>query len=94
LTLIATSATRKVTDASNTFVRVVEALGLNQGVTDDRQKVVFHTLRYTFAFWLAISGVPLYTISVLMGHSSMEMTKRYYGISARTPSGKPSVNWI
>lgn len=67
---------RKVTDASNTFVRVVEALGLNQGVTDDRQKVVFHTLRHTFASWLAISGVP-HTISTLMGHSSMEMTKRY-----------------
>jgi len=64
-------------DASKTFSRVVKDLGFNPAGTDERQKVVFHTLRHTFASWLAIDGVPLYTISKLMGHASLEMTQRY-----------------
>jgi len=67
----------KVTDASKTFSRVVKYLGLNPKGTHDSQKVVFHTLRHTFASWLAIAGVPLYTISTLLGHASIDMTKRY-----------------
>jgi len=63
--------------ASKTFSRVVETLGFNPEGTDERQKVVFHTLRHTFASWLAIEGVPLYTISKLMGHATMDMTQRY-----------------
>jgi len=67
----------RVTDTSNTFARVVKALGFNEGLTDRRQKVVFHTLRHTFCSWLAIRGVPLYTIGELVGHTSLDMTKRY-----------------
>lgn len=67
----------KVTDTSNTFSRVVKELGLNEGITDRRQRVVFHTFRHTFCSWLAIRGVPLFTIGELVGHSSLEMTKRY-----------------
>lgn len=73
----ANGSERNCTDASKSFSRTVAELGLNKGVADTRQKVVFHTLRHTFASWLAIDGVPLYTISHLMGHSSLEMTKRY-----------------
>jgi len=62
---------------NQTFFRVVKALGLNDGVTDARQKVVFHTLRHTFASWLVQKGVPLYTVADLMGHSTISMTKRY-----------------
>ena len=39
--------------------------------------MVFHTLRHTFGSWLAMSGVPLYTIAKLMGHSDQETTQRY-----------------
>mgnify|MGYP001218825616 CR=1 FL=1 len=67
----------RVTDTSNTFSKVVKELGFNEGVTDRRQQVVFHTLRHTFCSWLAIRGVPLYTIGELVGHGSLEMTKRY-----------------
>lgn len=67
----------KTHDSSNTFARTVKDLGLNKGLDDSRQKAVFHTLRHTFCSWLAIRGVPLYTIAELVGHSTLEMTKRY-----------------
>lgn len=59
------------------FESIVNDLGLNDGITDRRHKVVFHTLRHTFGSWLVQGDVPLYTVSDLMGHSSIEMTKRY-----------------
>lgn len=62
---------------SDTFDRVVEKLGLNDGVTDDRQKVVFHTCRHTYGSWMAQNGVPLYTIKELMGHHNIKTTQRY-----------------
>ncbi len=52
-------------------------IGFNKGITDNRQKVSFHTLRHTFASWLAIQGTSLYEIKELMGHKSIEMTERY-----------------
>ena len=62
---------------SASFFRALETLGLNAGVTDPRQKVVFHTLRHTFASWLVQAGEPLYTVAKLMGHSTIAMTERY-----------------
>ena len=35
------------------------------------------TRRHTFASWLVQKGVPLYNVSQLMGHSDLQMTKRY-----------------
>jgi len=71
----------KITEVSNAFQRVVDRLGFNDGVTDRRQKVVFHTLRHSFASWLAIQGTPLYTIAKLMGHKSIAMSERYSHLS-------------
>lgn len=62
---------------NQTFVRVVRDLELNDGITDRRQRVVFHTLRHTFASWLRQSGVPLDTVGDLLGHSTSAMTRRY-----------------
>lgn len=64
-------------DVSDTFERVVEEIGLNKGVQDTRLRVVFHTLRHTFASWLVQRGTPLYTVAELMGHTTLEMTRRY-----------------
>jgi len=59
------------------FKDCVDDLKLNENIPDKKDMVVFHTLRHTFASWLAIEGVPLYTIQILMGHKTIEMTQRY-----------------
>ncbi len=71
----------KIKEISNAFQRIVDKLGFNEGVEDSRQRVVFHTLRHTFASWLAIQGTPLLTIAKLMGHKSIVMTMRYSHLS-------------
>jgi integrase len=65
------------TQVSKSFNLAVEKLKLNEGVTDPRLKVVFHTLRHTYASWLVMAGTPLYTVGKLLGHSSSAMTERY-----------------
>ena len=62
---------------SNTFYRAVADMGFNDGITDRRQRVCFHTLRHTFASWLALQGTSLYEIMELMGHKDIKMTTRY-----------------
>lgn len=72
---------RQVDRISKTFNRVVATLGLNKDITDRRQKVVFHSLRHTYASWLVEGGVSLYTVQKLLGHEKIEMTERYSHLS-------------
>ncbi len=74
----------KIVQISDSFNRTVKALGFNDGVEDDRQKVVFHTLRHSYASWLVESGVDLYTVKELMGHGVIAMTERYSHLSEDT----------
>jgi integrase len=74
----------KISSISDTFDRAVKALGFNTGITDRRHKVVFHTLRHTYASWLVESGVDLYTVKKLMGHSTIAMTERYSHLGNNT----------
>ncbi|XPV75966.1 MAG: tyrosine-type recombinase/integrase [Desulfovibrio sp.] len=67
----------KLHEVSRLFNDAVNELGFNVGIEDRRQKVVFHTLRHTFASWLVQRGTPLYTVAKLMGHSTLSMTERY-----------------
>ena len=62
---------------STMYRDVIKELGFNEGISDRRLKAVFHTLRHTFASWLVQDGTPLFTVSKLMGHSSIQMTMRY-----------------
>ncbi|EFL50925.1 integrase family protein [Solidesulfovibrio fructosivorans JJ]] len=66
---------------SNAFERAVKDLGFNEGITDSRQKVVFHSLRHTFASWLVEQGTDLYSVKELMGHRTLSMTERYSHLS-------------
>jgi integrase len=63
---------------SKAFVRAVDRLRLNEGITDKRHRVWFHTWRHTFASWLAQSGqVTLLELKELMRHETLAMTDRY-----------------
>lgn len=64
-------------DCPDVFVKTVNGLGFNDGITDTRQRLTFHSLRHTFASWLALRGTPVFTLKELMGHKTIEMTMRY-----------------
>jgi integrase len=67
----------------NPFTEMPDIFGIvadelfNEGVKDRRQRVTFHSLRHSFASWLALQGESLVTIRELMGHKSFAMTQRY-----------------
>jgi integrase len=67
----------QITEVSHSFDRALEDTKLNNGVSDRRQKVTFHTLRHTFASWLVQDGVDLYVVKELLGHHSIQLTERY-----------------
>ena len=60
-----------------TIRRIAGILGLNDGVTDDRNRVVWHTFRHTYATRMLESGVDVYMLKELLGHSSVTTTERY-----------------
>jgi integrase len=67
----------KIDAISHAFGKAVNKLEFNEGVTDRRQMVTFHTLRHTFASWLALQGETILTIKDLLGHKTLAMTTRY-----------------
>jgi integrase len=60
------------------FRRIVTAAGMVAG-RDDPLGVTFHTLRHTFASWLTMGGVDLFTGARLMGHASTKEMETVYG---------------
>ncbi len=66
----------------------------NEGIDefDTKNKVVFHTLRHTFASHLAINGTPIFTIQKLMNHKDIKMTMRYAKLAP--DSGRESVECL
>ena len=71
----------RIGQISKTVERAILSLGLNDMITDSRNKATFHTLRHTFASRLVENGTDLYTVKELMGHSTLAMTERYSHVS-------------
>jgi integrase len=71
------AATRS--NISAAFHNLIDDLKLNEGIAPDdrKRRIVFHTLRHTFASWLALGGTDIYRIKTLMRHNSIDMTLRY-----------------
>ncbi len=53
-------------------------------------KLNFHSLRHTFASWLVQSGVSIYLVSKLLGHSNVQTTEIYSHL--RSDDFKDAVN--
>lgn len=49
----------------------------NQNSPENKQKVVIHSLRHTFASHLAIGNTPIQIIQKLLNHKDIHMTMRY-----------------
>jgi len=60
---------------SKIFTPVIDSLGLNEGVTDRRRKLTFHSLRHTYGAWHVDRGTPLYDLQRLIRHSTPELTR-------------------
>lgn len=71
------SPEKMITEVSSTFRRIVTSTDLNINISNTRDKIVFHSLRHTFASWLVQHGVPLIVVSNLLGHKSLQMTMHY-----------------
>jgi len=80
--LFQTYANEKFSKIPNTYIAVANRL-FNKDLesNDSKNRVVFHTLRHTFASWLALDDVPIFTIQKLMGHKDINMTMRYAKLS-------------
>jgi site-specific recombinase XerD len=63
------------------FRQIIASLKFNENVTDNRQRVCFHTLRHTMASWHAEGGTDLYVLKELLGHGSITLTERYSHLS-------------
>jgi integrase len=73
-----------LTEISSIFRTVVKNMGLNEGVTDKRDRVVFHSLRHGYASRMIQAGVDFYVVKELLGHSVIQMTERYSHINNGT----------
>ncbi|MFN8611585.1 MAG: site-specific integrase [Vulcanimicrobiota bacterium] len=63
----------KPIDPTNWVDRVMAPSLRKAGIS----RVTLHTLRHTYASWLALKGVPLTELMFLLGHRSINMTMRY-----------------
>ena len=72
---------RQITEAteSHRFKRYVK--GTKKTAQGDEkpvnQRLHFHSMRHTYASWLVASGVSLYAVQQLLGHSSSKTTEVY-----------------
>ena len=62
---------------SEPFKNAADRLGLNSMPRVAKDKVWFHTMRHTFASWLAQGGADIYTIQKLLRHRKREEPQRY-----------------
>lgn len=59
------------------FTAVVNALGMNEGIQDENEKLVFHCTRHSFISWLVMGGADLYVVMKRAAHSTIQQTEKY-----------------
>lgn len=73
-------AARNAKSLSRIMARIMTKLGWNTDVSDARNRIVWHTLRHTFATRMLEAGTDIYALKVLMGHASVTTTEIYLHI--------------
>lgn len=76
---------KRRTKFQHSFRRIVENAGLE---AFGENRVTPHTMRHTYASHLVMNGVPLYTVSKLLGHSSVTVTEIYAHLAPEYMSSK------
>lgn len=71
---------RNAKSMARIMARIMAKLGWNAGVNDARNRVVWHTLRHTFATRMLEDGTDIYALKILMGHASVTTTEIYLHI--------------
>lgn len=71
---------RNAKSMARIMARIMAKLGWNDGVNDARNRVVWHTLRHTFATRMLEDGTDIYALKILMGHASVTTTEIYLHI--------------
>ncbi len=64
-------------NVSKTYFKVVKELRLNEGITDRKLKVNFHTLRHSHGTLLYEATHDLYLVQKSLGHKTATMAQRY-----------------
>lgn len=59
------------------FKRTLKQAGI-AFATEDGRTVDIHSLRVSYGSWLCGSGVPIRTVQLLLGHSTVELTAKSY----------------
>ena len=70
-------ANKPLSNDGNMFRKVIDELGLNDHVKENKERLVFHSLRHTFASHLAKQGYSEMLLAKLLGHRTTMMTRRY-----------------
>jgi integrase len=71
-------------NADGAFREVIKELGLNDHAVETKDRLVFHSLRHTFASHLAKKGYSEMMLAKLLGHRSTVMTRRYAHLMPET----------
>jgi len=75
--LVFTASGGQIIEVSDTVQRVIDGLGLNDGV-EKKDRLTFHSLRHTTATWLLEEGEDIYRVSKLLRHTTVRMTEQRY----------------